>query len=554
VRSLTFLCVASAILLAQQEVPPLGEHLMVPMRDGKKLSTYIYKPQGQGPWPVLYEHRYSDITVASSRRNYTALAAKGYVIATQNFRGTHLSEGTYVGYRALGFGELRDGYDTVMWLSKQPWSNGKIGTFGGSQAGYAQNFLAVTEPPPLVAQFMTDTGQSLFHLGYRRGGATRRMTFQDARDPQDAINLLREMFRHAVYDEFWQLEDTTRHWDKMNVPCFTLGSWYDFMNVGSIESYIGRQHHGGPNSRGKQQLLIGPWLHGSSHRASTEVGDLTYPPNSRFVVSDHMIRWFDYYLKGIDTGVIREPVVRYYVMGAIGEDGAPGNQWRTAADWPVPVKETAYYLQGAPSGNAGGLSTDKPKGPRQTTYSSDPAHPAPIPGRAFPGAKDAREHEKHPDVRTFTTEPLSAPVEWTGKVRAELFVSSTAPDADFIVRVTDVYPDGRSILIIDQARRARFRETWDREVFMRPGEVYKIAFDVGYLSLIFNRGHRIRISVASTGAPFYDPNPQTGEALTVEPAAKMQVATHTLHHTSSQTSRILAPVYRGPAETRSASR
>jgi putative CocE/NonD family hydrolase len=135
-----------------------------------------------------------------------------------------------------------------------------------------------------------------------------------------------------------------------------------------------------------------------------------------------------------------------------------------------------------------------------------------------------------------------------------LFVSSTAPDADFIVRVTNVYPDGRSILIIDQARRARFRETWDREVFMKPGEVYKIAFDVGYLSQIFNRGHRIRISVASTGAPFYDPNPQTGEPLTVEPAAKVQVATHTLHHMSSQASRILAPVYRGPAETRSASR
>ena len=131
-------------------------------------------------------------------------------------------------------------------------------------------------------------------------------------------------------------------------------------------------------------------------------------------------------------------------------------------------------------------------------------------------------------MRTFTTDPLTAPVEWTGKVRAELFVSSTAPDADFIVRVTDVYPDGRSILIIDGIRRARFREAWDREVFMKPGEVYKIAFDVGYLSQIFNRGHRIRISVASTGAPFYDPNPQTGGVVTYEAPAKVQVATQTL--------------------------
>jgi putative CocE/NonD family hydrolase len=257
-----------------------------------------------------------------------------------------------------------------------------------------------------------------------------------------------------------------------------------------------------------------------------------------------MVRWFDHYLKGIDNGVEREPTVRYYVMGAVGEaeTNAPGNEWRTAADWPVPARQTAYYLHGAASGAAGRLATELPGGPKTTMYTSDPANPAPIPGRAFPGARDAREHEKHPDVRTFTTAPLTAPVEWTGQVRAELFVSSTARDADFIVRVTDVYPDGRSILIIDWVRRARFREAWDREVFMKPGEVYKIAFDVGWLSQIFNKGHRIRITVASTGAPFYDPNPQTGEPLTVEPAKKVFVAKHTLHHAAPNASRILAPV------------
>jgi uncharacterized protein len=543
-------CLGSGIVSAQQDIdisPITEQHVMMPMRDGTKLSTYIYIPPGKGPWPVLYEQRYSDQRGASSRKNYAAMAEKGYVVAAQNFRGAQLSEGEYVGYRALGWGEQKDGYDSVMWLAKQPWSNGKIGTFGGSQAGYAQNFLAVTQPPNLVAQYMTDTGQSLFHLGYRRGGATRVMQFQEARTREAAVNLLREMFRHPTYDEYWQLEDTTRHFDKMNVPCFTLGSWYDYMNVGSIESFVGRQHHGGPKSRGKQQLLIGPWLHGSSYRQTTQVGDLFYPPNSHFPVREHMIRWFDYYLKGINTGVDRDPVVRYYVMGAVGEgeSDAPGNQWRTAKDWPVPARETAYFLHGAESGTPGKLSTDSPKGPKTTMYTSDPANPAPIPGRSFPGAQDAREHEKHPDVRTFTSDPLQSPVEWTGKVRAELFVSSTARDADFIVRVTDVYPDGRSILIIDWIRRARFREAWDREVFMKPGEVYKIAFDVGYLSQVFNKGHRIRISVASTGSPFYDPNPQTGEPLTVEPASKVFVAKHTLYHSSPQASRILAPVQNG---------
>lgn len=247
-------------------------------------------------------------------------------------------------------------------------------------------------------------------------------------------------------------------------------------------------------------------------------------------------------MKGKDTGIEREPTVRYYTMGAVGEPGAPGNEWRTANDWPIPARETAYYLHGPGSGAAGTLSTQSPKGPKTTSYSSDPAKPAPIAGGGFPGARDAREFEKHPDVRTFTTDPLQAPVEWTGKVQAELFVSSTARDADFIVRVTDVYPDGRSMLVIDAVRRARFRDAWDREVLMKPGEIHKIAFDIGYLSLIFNKGHRIRISIASTGAPFYAPNPQTGEAFTVEPSAKMFVATHTLHHSGAQASRILAPV------------
>ena len=139
---------------------------------------------------------------------------------------------------------------------------------------------------------------------------------------------------------------------------------------------------------------------------------------------------------------------------------------------------------------------------------------------------------------------LQEPVEWTGKVSAELYVSSTARDTDFIVRVTDVYPDGRSILIIDQVRRARYREGFDREVFMNEGKVYKVAFDVGWLSLIFNRGHRIRITVASNGASFYEPNPNTGEPLTMDFPAKVAVAQNTIYHNRQYSSHVIAPIPR----------
>jgi len=514
---------------------------MIPMRDGKRLSAYIYRPRGDGKWPVIFEQRYAVINSTGSRKELAALASHGYVAARVSFRGAQLSEGTWQGYRALGWGFLKDGYDLVEWFANQPWSTGKVGTFGGSQGGFAQNFLAVTRPPHLVCQFMTDTGLSLFHEGYRIGGITRPERFKQmdtvARDPADNRALVAEWFRHPTYDDYWRAEDCTRHFSSMDVPCFTIGSWYDFMSQGSIQSFIGRQHKGGRNGRGKQQLVLGPWLHGGSPK-SNKIGDLVYPENAQFNTSAHLIKWFDRWLKGIKNGIENDAPVRYYVMGAVGEPGAPGNEWRIAQDWPVAAKDTAYYLQAG-----GGLNTTAPAaGWSTTSYVSDPLKPMQIPGRSFPGARDARAFEQQPEVRTFTTEPLAAPVEWTGKVRAELMVASTAKDTDFIVRISDVYPDGRSILIMDYIRRARYRGGWDREVLMAPNTIYPVNFDVGSLSQIFNTGHRIRVTVASTGAPFYEPNPQTGEPLTIEFPTNAVVATNTIFHDAVRASRIIAPV------------
>ena len=537
---------ANSVVFAQDQIDLGGvteQHVMIPMRDGKKLSAYVYTPPGEGPWPVLYEQRYADLRGAPTRQAFARLAKAGYVVVGENFRGTYLSEGTWVGYRALGWGELQDGYDTVEWLARQPWSTGKIGTFGSSQAGYAQNFLAITQPPHLVAQYMIDTGLSLYQEGYRIGGTTRPERFKgmDAvcRDPKDNRALLAEWFRHPTYDDYWKQEDCSRFFDKMNVPCFTIGSWYDFMCQGSVDSFIGRQHRGGPNSRGKQQLYIGPWLHGGiGNKNVNKVGDLTYPDNARFDAEQHLIRWFDHFLKGVDNGVERDPAVRYYVMGAVGEEGAPGNDWRTATDWPLATKSTSYFLHGG-----GRLFNDQPQeGEGFTEFIADPRNPNSIPGRGFPGAADSRPFESQAEVKTFTTEPLESPVEWTGRVRAELFVSSSAADTDFIVRVSDVYPDGRSILIADYVLRARYRKGFEREVFMEEGKIEPMAFDVGWMSQIFAKGHRIRVTVASTGAPFYEPNPNTEKPLTIEFPDEVVVAKNRVHHSKVHSSRIVAPL------------
>jgi len=245
-------------------------------------------------------------------------------------------------------------------------------------------------------------------------------------------------------------------------------------------------------------------------------------------------------LKGIENGVTKEPTVRYYVMGAIGETNAPGNEWRSVNDWPIAAESVSYYMHSDKS-----LSNRQPEGEGHVvSWKADPKNPMSIPGTAFPGAKDARPFEAQSEVRTFTTEVLHEPIEWTGKLQAELFVSSDARDTDFIVRVSDVYPDGRSILIADYIRRARYRDGYDKEVFMKEGETYKVAFDVGWLSQIFNKGHRIRITVASTGAPFYEPNPNTGEPLTIAFPANAVVATNSLHVNRKFASRVIAPVKR----------
>ncbi len=571
-------CLVSLSSAFAQEPIDLGvvreEQMMIPMRDGTKLSAYLYFPPGDGPWPVLYEQRYADLKGVGTRQGNARLAKAGYVVCAENYRGAGKSEGTWVGYRALGWGELQDGYDTVEWLAIQKWSTGKIGTFGSSQAGFAQNFLAVTRPPHLVAQYMIDTGLSLYQEGYRIGGTTRPERFKgmDAvcREPAHNLALRVEWFKHPTFDDYWKQEDCSRHFDKMDVPCFTIGSWFDFMNIGSIESYRGRQHRAGPNSRGKQQLLIGPWLHGGYLGKNTnKVSEMTFPENAKFDAESHLVRWFDFWLKGRDNGVDRDPTVRYYVMGeersrlaprdesnaspasdsgsASNErsarhaerDGYVGNIWRETNDWPISATPTSYFLR-----DGGRLTNSSPtEADADATFLADPLKPANIPNnKGFPGAADARKFEEQAEVRTFTTEPLTEPVEWTGLVKTELFVTSSAKDTDFIVRVCDVYPDGRSILLVDYIRRGRYRDGFEQEVFFTPGKVEKVAFEVGWISQIFAKGHRIRVTVASTGAPFFEPNPNTGEPLGLEFPANAVTATNTVQLNKQHASRVIAPL------------
>ncbi len=535
--------IAAIQLFAAPPVPGdvREQHVMIPMRDGKRLSAYLFFPPGDGRWPAVFEQRYADISGAGTKKATADLARNGFVIAMVNFRGTHRSEGKWSGYRALGWGELKDGHDVCEWLAVQPWCTGKVGTFGSSQGGFAQNFLAAAQPPHLVCQYMVDTGLSLFHEGYRIGGVTRPGRFlslgDNCRDPQDNEDLLREWDAHPSYDGYWRDEDCSLHFAKMNVPCFTIGSWYDFMVQGSVMSFIGRQHSGGPGSRGKQQLILGPWLHGRLNKGS-KVAEMQFPENARWPELEHMTRWFNCWLKGEGNGIEKEPPVRFYVMGAVGEPGAPGNVWRAADDWPPKTGPASMFLH-----DDGKLASQPSESASSSTsYASDPQRPMTIPGRGFPGAADARSFERQAEVRTWTTEPLAEPVEWNGEVRAEVWAGSTARDTDFILRISDVYPDGRSMLLMDYPMRARYRDGWDRQSLLEPGKPARLSWHIGWTSIIFNRGHRIRVTIASTGSPLYEPNNQTGGPQTLDWMKTSQPAINTIWHDRHRQSRITVPL------------
>jgi uncharacterized protein len=256
--------------------------------------------------------------------------------------------------------------------------------------------------------------------------------------------------------------------------------------------------------------------------------------------SANEVAWFDYVLKGQDNTAAKEKPVHYYVMGDPTDKTAPGNEWRNADSWPPAATPTPFYFH--PEGKL--VAAEKPAGSGSGSYRYDPKNPVPTIGDAELGfdigPKDQRKAEARKDVLLFTTETLKGPLEVTGRITAKLFISSDCPDTDFTVKLTDVYPDGRSMLVTDGILRARFRESFKEEKLLEPGRVYEIAVDLWSTSLVFNKGHKLRVAVSSSNAPRFDPNPNTGHPFRADAATR--VATNTVYFSADRPSHIILPV------------
>lgn len=500
------------------------ETCAVPMRDGVHLATDVRLPAGDGPWPVV-------LLRTPYGRKMKVGGLDEYAIVTQDVRGRFDSEGHALAFFDDGWGEHQDGLDTVKWILAQPWCNGKIGTSGGSALGITQNLLAGADPPGVLCQHILVAAGSIYHDAAYPGGAFCESLLagwlKETKWPEDNLKL---MLAHPFYDELWQQVDSIarireRH---VNIPAVHVGGWFDIFTQGTIDSFVSRSEVA-PN----QWLVMGPWPHGIKR----EVGELVFPPNAVEVpkpASDVKI-WFDFWLEAQDSGVRQIPRVQYYVMGACGEEGAPGNEWRTAEAWPIPATATEFFL-----GPDNRLLPEASGAGGSLSYEYDPAKPVPTRGGGnlnLPaGPMDQRELEKRSDVLVFSTPPLEQPVEVTGRVTVRLWASSSARDTLFTAKLCDVYPDGRSMLLCDGALRAACRESLSNPAPLEPGKIYQFNIDLGSTSIIFNKGHRIRVDISSSNAPRFAVHPNVwGEGAP-------QVAHQTIYCRGEHKSAVILPV------------
>jgi uncharacterized protein len=518
------------------------------MRDGVTLRADIYRPKAEGKFPVLlqrtpYDKRYG------VEFGYRA-AALGYVVIIQDVRGRYTSEGEWYPFKH----ESRDGYDTVEWAANLPYSDGKVGMFGGSYVGATQMLTAIAAPPHLAGIFPVVTASNYHENWTYQGGAfeqwfneswtsglaqdtlSRRVAGNsnarqwvlglpltsyplldsggDANSKELAPYFL-DWLKHPDYDDYWKQWSIEENFAKIQVPVYSVGAWYDIFLGGTLRNYLGIKTHGGSEAaRNGQRLLV---VIGGHSGGGRKIGDVDFGPQADTDGDDTMLRWYDHILKGIDNGIEKEKPVKIFVLG---ED-----TWRELDQWPpADARETRYYLHSSGKANGlegdGTLSTVEPRSETSDRFVYDPEDPAPTIGGPLccdaqhlaPGPRDQRAVEARSDVLVFSTPPFNSDFEVTGPVSVELYASSSAVDTDFTGKLVDVWPNGFAQNLTEGILRARFRDSMEKPELMNPGEVYKLTLDLWATSNVFKPGHRLRLEISSSNFPRFDRNLNTGES------------------------------------------
>jgi len=509
----------------------------VKMRDGTDLSADVYRPDAPGKFPVIL--RRTPYVKASGGARVTdrikKFVSQGYVFVFMDVRGRGDSDGKFIPYRA----DALDGYDAIEWCAAQPWSTGKVGTYGGSYEGINQWLAAVQQPPHLTTMIALvspsdpfvewPTGiplpQDVSWYFFTSGHVDQNIEAVDWTKVYDHLPILslddvagrpnqnwKDLFDHPTLDAWWEPLRYQNKFERVQVPVLHISGWYDDEQIGTPLNYIGMTTRGPSQVRKSQKLMMGPWPHAVN--STGKLGSVDFGPTAVIDLDAYLLRWYDLWLKGKDTGIIGEPPVRIFVMGA--------NQWVNENEWPIArTKWTNYYVHSAGHANSasgdGTLTTDAPGAEPGDAYKYDPASPTPfITAPSFAqigGPDDYREVEKRDDVLVYSTDPVADDTEVCGPIRAEVYAASSAPDTDFMVKLIDVWPDGYAERLTDGMVRARYRDGMTSASLIEPGKTYRYNVDAWNTCETFKKGHRIRVEIASSATPKYDPNPNTGEAL-----------------------------------------
>jgi putative CocE/NonD family hydrolase len=566
----------------------------VPMttRDGVTLYADVNRPNLPGRFPVLLSRSPYGKDGIDPNGGALGYARYGYVSIIQDCRGRFHSEGDYDPM----FQEIADGYDAVEWAARLPWSNGRVGTLGQSYLGLTQYMIACNDPMPPSLQAMVPVSASsdvhaswIYHIGgvsmwgwmvpyaifkgrntLERAGRRDLLEVMDSYVEQgtnfssplrtewyrhfpiaDWNDFLKEAapyfeshIEHADDGEYWYRANVSRHARSVSVPILHIGSWYDIFGEGAYTSFTAiREQSEFPAARRGQRLIVGPWAHLFPYTmpSSRGTGDIDFGVEAQVDLSETQLRWFDYFLKDIDTGILDGPPVEVFTMGV--------NRWQSFADWPpADVRPVRFYLHSGGSANTlegdGTLSTAPPGDEPADRYTYDPDDPVPTLGGhnlAIPlGVADQRPVESRRDVLVYSTPPLEREIEATGPVTVELYAATTAADTDFTAKLVDVSPDGYARNLVDGIIRARYRESASSPRPIQPGTPLRYVIDLWATSNVFLRGHCIRLEISSSNFPRFDRNPNTGERFGRETSVK--VADQTVHHSGQLASCLVLPV------------
>jgi putative CocE/NonD family hydrolase len=536
------------------------------MREGIELAADAHFPEADElPAPVVLT-----MTPYDKRGPFVADEAKfyqdnGYVYVCVDCRGRGKSEGEW---RAI-VNDAKDGHDTVEWLARQPWCTGKIGTTGLSYMGWFQWATASEKPEHLTAMISTSAaGRWMREIPYTDGCfqlyfgwwvflVRRRITEfyglgqhdweQVLRTlPIDAIGdfinptgkTWRDVLDHDTFDDYWKSVRYDDQYHEFDYPCLHVTGWYD------LEDLLGAFHHyelmaANSPAKANQFLIAGPWSHVKSRGPHHSYADIHLGAHAALDMDQIHLRWFDYWLKGVENGVLDEPRVKLWRGGA--------NEWIETEHWPLREHDESLYLTF--DGENGGLAEELPETPGEPqSFRYDPLDPVPtrLDIHNYP-VEDVpilmNEIEERPDVVVYTSEPLTDELEISGWVHLDLFASSDCDDTEWHVKLTDVHPDGRSLKVCQGCLRASYRDSLEQPTPLTPGEVHRFDVELWPVHHVFLPGHRVRVMITSSDFPWFARSLNRFGQLKSQ--SEPMVATNTIHHGHPHASRIILPVQQG---------